>query len=125
VRRVIEETPMPEPIEPNSMLPITPNPPPDLSPVADELRASTGGGPTGVGNVLDVVGVVLEGVTSDAGADVASAAIEVGGEVLGGAMEALGSGFEVVGGCAEGCSLMIALVLLLAAAGSAMAFGLF
>jgi hypothetical protein len=60
-----------------------------------------------------------------AAAELASAAVEVSGEVVGGALEALGSGFEIAGGCAEGCSLMIAVVLLLAAAGSALAFGLF
>jgi hypothetical protein len=119
---------------PYEMQPITSNSlPPEMDLAVEEVKqeaarqgACTGAdwidGGDAVEAAVEIVGAV---VTSDAAAEVASAAIDVGGEVVGGAMEALGSGFEIAGGCAEGCSLMIAVVLLLAAAGSALAFGLF
>jgi hypothetical protein len=44
--------------------------------------------------------------------------------VVSGALEALGSGAEVLGGCVEGCSFLIAVVLLLATAGSLLASAL-
>jgi hypothetical protein len=92
---------------------------------ARQAAASTGADWIDAGDAVeaavDIVGAVA---TSDAAAELASAAVEVSGEVVSGALEALGSGFEIAGGCAEGCSLMIAVVLLLAAAGSALAFGL-
>jgi hypothetical protein len=107
--------------------------PPGMNPGAEEakqevVRQTTGGGNIDLGGAADVAEVVADvagAVVSEGAAEAASAALEVGGEVLGGAMEALGSGFEVVGGCAEGCSIMIAVIILLAAASTALAFGLF
>ena len=66
---------------------------------------------------------VAEGVGDVVGEVVAEGGLEVAGEVVGGAMEALGSGMELAGGCAEGCSLMVAFVLVLATAGTALAMG--
>ena len=121
---------MSDPVDSFGMQPITPNPlPPEMNSAAEEVKRQTlenaGQGGAGIGDALDVVGEIGGALVSDTAVEVASAAVEVGGEVVGGAMEALGSGFDVLGGCAEGCSLMIAVVLLLATAGTALAFGLF
>jgi hypothetical protein len=123
---------MPDPSEIYSMQPMTPNPlPPGMNPAEEAVKQETArqvqAAASGAGNVdLGDLADVAEGVVDLVGAVVdSSAAADVGAEVVGGALEALGSGFEVVGGCAEGCSLMIAVVVLLAAAGSALAYGLF
>jgi hypothetical protein len=93
---------------------------------AEELRkAAAANGGLGVGDALDGIAEVGGAVLDEGAGEMAVAAVEVGGEVVGGAMEALGSGLELAGGCAEGCSLMVALVILLATAGTALALGWF
>jgi hypothetical protein len=122
---------MPEPVEAYDMLPIAPNPAAEdvKQEVVQKVKEGVAAGGAHIGDALDGIGDLVEAgvdvIGSDVAAEAASAALEVGGEVVGGALEALGSGFEVVGGCAEGCSLVVAVVVLLAAAGSALALGLF
>jgi hypothetical protein len=90
---------------------------------AEQARqAGNWGGPN-----IDLSGA---GELLEAGAEVAGTA-EVGAEVLSGAFEALSSGGEVLGGvleglggCASGCSTMIALAVLLASAGAVLAASL-
>jgi hypothetical protein len=88
-------------------------------PPAPEATATAAGpaagGASGIEDALDVV---------VAGGQLA----EVGGEVLGGAIEAVSSGGEVLGGLAEGlggclggCSTLIAFGIVLATAGAAVA----
>jgi hypothetical protein len=99
--------------------------------MAEQTRRAASSGP-GLGDAADVLegvadiagSVVAEGAVEVA-ATAAGAAAEVGGEVLGGAFEALGSGLEVAGGCAEGCSFVIAVVVLLGVAGAALAYAVF
>ncbi len=76
-------------------------------------------GQTGIEGALDVV---------VAGGELAEVGAAVGGEVLGGALEAVSSGGEVLGGLAEGlggclggCSTLIAFGIVLATAGAAVA----
>jgi hypothetical protein len=88
---------------------------------AEEVRKAASNTSVDVGDVLDGIAEVGGVVLDDGVAEVASAAVEVGGEVIGGAMEALGGGLELAGGCAEGCSLMVAFVIILATAGTALA----
>jgi hypothetical protein len=90
-------------------------------------RASDAGGAdlSALGDVAELVVDVVGTGAAETGIEAAAAALEVGGEVVGGALEALGSGLEVAGGCAEGCSLIIAAVVLLAATGGVLALGVF
>jgi hypothetical protein len=100
----------------------------DIDPIAQQQREQAVEETRKAAEASGVSAVdALDGVAEVAGnlidADVVSSAAEVGGEVVSGAMEALGSGLEVAGGCAEGCSVMIAVVILLATAGTALAMG--
>jgi hypothetical protein len=70
-------------------------------------------------------GTAIGGIADGVGEVIAEGGVEVAGEVIGGAMEALGTGAELAGGCAEGCSVMVAFVVVLATAGTAMAMGWF
>jgi hypothetical protein len=97
--------------------------------VAEEARRSAaasvdaGAVLAGTLDVAEVAGGVV-GVVADAvGEDAAAAVVEVGASVVGGAFEALGSGGELLGGCAEGCSFVLAFVLVLATAGALLAYG--
>jgi hypothetical protein len=76
----------------------------------EELRKAAEGVDwgTAIGGIADLGGEVIA---------------EGGVEVIGGAMEALGTGAELAGGCAEGCSVMVAFVIVLATAGTATAMG--
>ncbi len=85
----------------------------------------------GAADGLDLVGSVVEGVSSaaagvvDAVGSVASGAAELAGgaaEAVGGAAEGLGSAVEGVGAVAEGCgSCSLALLLMFASVGAAVA----
>lgn len=87
---------------------------------AEELRKAAN--TPGVVDIAETVGEIAGDVVAEGGIEAAAAVVEVGGEVVGGALEALGSGFEVAGGCAEGCGSLAAIVIVLAMAGSAMAY---
>lgn len=115
---------MPAPPDPYKMLPPE-GLPPAVGPEAEQAKqaAAREAGNAGSG------GSALEGVADlaeaglELGSVVVDAAADVGGEVLGGALEAVGSGAEVLGGCAEGCSAAVAFLIVLAAAGAALAAG--
>src|SRR4051812_12488530 len=97
-------------------------PPLSDNPIVEEAKRKVAAGEVNVGDVLNGIGALVEG------APVAVDAVASAGEVLGGAMEGLGSGFEVAGGCLEGlsgCSMVLAIVVLTATAGAALAFGPF
>ena len=113
---------MPEPFE-------SLGPHPTQQHLADEAarKASQGGGFEGIVDGAEIVGdLVAAAVTSDAAGTVfetVASAAEVSGHVLSGAFDALGSVGELAGcldGC-SGCSAVIAFVIVLAAAGSALA----
>jgi hypothetical protein len=97
---------------------------PGADPSVEEVRRAAAENAPNLDGLVEVVGGVAEAAASvvDVG-DVVVSAAEVGGEVVGGALEAVGSGLELAGGCAEGCSIMIAVVVLLATAGTALALG--
>jgi hypothetical protein len=99
--------------------------PPGPDPAREELKQQLADkvDSSNLGDVLGGAGDLAEVVLdSEVVTTAASAAAEVSGEVVGTALEGLGSGFEVVGGCAEGCSLMLVVAALLATAG---AWGMF
>lgn len=118
---------------------IMPSPFEDTDPLkrqlADEAarKASHGGGGTfkGIVDGGEIVGdLVAVAVCSDAAGAVVetvASAAEVSGHVLSGALEVLGSAGDLAGcldGC-SGCSTVIAFVIALAAAGSALAGSVF
>ena len=123
---------MPEPLDPIPIQSLDPVLDPLHQQLADEVarKASQGGGTfSGLVDGGEIVGDVLEAAVSSA--DVAGtvfetvgSAAEVSGHVLSGALDVLGSAGDLAGcldGC-SGCSTVIAFIVLLAAAGSAMAW---
>ena len=126
---------MPEPMDPNNLPPGDPMatlPPPVADPtqpaqqeVVEHARRAAGGS-LDVGDLGDVAEGVVDvaaGVMDAVDSDTVAGVVEVGASVVTGAFDALGSGGEVLGGCAEGCSVMIAFAVLLAGAGTALACG--
>jgi hypothetical protein len=104
------------PDDPPAEVPLPPGADPADAVQQEAGRQAAGAVGDVVGGVLDGVGGVVDVV------ELGAAAVEVSGSVVSGALEALGSGTEVLGGCLEGCSFLLAVVVLLGTACSLLAF---
>lgn len=95
---------------------------PPVDDAAEQARREAAGQAAGGADLSGLADVAADvGQAAFNGADLLASAADVGGEVVGGALEAVGGLGDALSGCG-GCSLAVALVIVLATAGVALAW---